>query len=322
MKKKHIAIITPVFNDWNSFHKLVKDIDEALETLPVTVSIIPIDDGSTQSHQKSLFSAEKYRVIRRIEIIHLARNTGHQRAIAIGLSYFENKHKADHIIVMDADGEDRPANLMTLLDRQTITNEIVFAKRGQRKEGGAFRVFNQIYRLLFTILTGKHIQFGNFCAIPGHQLRQVVFLPEIWSHFAAGVLRSGLPQSTVTIDRGKRYQGSSKMNFASLVMHGLSAFSVYTDILSVRMMLLTLIVILATFVAAGILVYVKYLTPLAIPGWATTVGFGLLVILFQSFLMLLSIAFNVLNSRPMQMYIPAKHFQDFILNIEVCYERR
>lgn len=322
MKKKHIAIITPVFNDWNSFHKLVKEIDDALAVLPVDVSIIPIDDGSTQSYQESLFSGEKYRVIRRIEIIHLARNTGHQRAIAIGLSYFESKYKADHIIVMDADGEDRPADLITLIEKQTTTNEIVFAKRGQRKEGNIFQVFNHIYRLLFIILTGKQIPFGNFCIIPGPQLRQVVFLPEIWSHFAAGVLRSGLPQSTVTIDRGKRYQGKSRMSFPSLVMHGLSAFSVYTDILSVRMMLLTLMVILATLVGAGILLYVKYFTPLAIPGWATTVGFGLLLILFQSFLLLLSIAFNVLNSRPMQMYIPAKYFQDFILNIEICYERR
>jgi len=320
MKKKRVAIITPVFNDWGSFYKLVEEIDKSLAVLPVEVTIIPIDDGSTQPYQSGLFSGQKYRVIRRIEIIHLARNTGHQRAIAIGLSYFENKHEADHIIVMDADGEDRPADLKVLLDKQTTTNEIIFAKRGRRQEGGIFQVFNQTYRLLFIFLTGKQIPFGNFCIIPGKLLRQVVYLPEIWSHFAAGVLRSGLPQSVVTINRGERYQGKSKMNFSGLVMHGLSAFSVYTDILSVRMILLTLVVILATLIGAGILLYVKYFTALAIPGWATTVGFGLLVILFQSFLLLLSIAFNVLNSRPMQMYIPAKYYRDFILNIEVCYD--
>jgi len=318
MKKKRVAIITPVFNDWISFYKLVEEIDKALAGLSIEVTIIPVDDGSTQLYEEGLFLGEKYHVIRRIEIIHLARNTGHQRAIAIGLSYLESKHKADHIIVMDADGEDRPTDIKALLDRQT-TNEIIFAKRGRRKEGSIFQVFNQIYRLLFMILTGKQIPFGNFCIIPGNLLRQVVYLPEIWSHFAAGVLRSGLPQSVLTFNRGERYQGRSKMNFSGLVMHGLSAFSVYTDILSVRMMLLTLIVILATLIGAGSLVYVKYFTPLAIPGWATTVGFGLLVILFQSFLLLLSIAFNVLNSRPMQMYIPAKYYQDFILNVEVCY---
>ncbi len=321
MKKKHLAIVTPVFNDWDSFYRLVGEIDESLRGLSIEVNIVAIDDASTQPSQGGQFAKEKYAVIRHIEIIHLARNTGHQRAIAIGLSYFENKYKADHIIVMDSDGEDRPADLTTLLEEQAKTSGIVFAKRGQRKEGSLFQVFNQLYRLLFLILTGKQIPFGNFCVIPGHQLRQVVLLPEIWGHFAAGVLRSGLLQNAVTINRGKRYQGRSKMNFSGLVMHGLSAFSVYTDILSVRMMLLTLMIILATLIGAGILVYIKYFTPLAIPGWATTVGFGLLVILFQSFMLLLSIAFNVLNSRPMQMFIPAKHFQDFILNIEVCYER-
>jgi len=322
MKKKHIAIITPVFNDWTSFRQLVNEIDEVLAGTALEATVIAIDDSSTQSYEQSLFVTEKFRVIRRVEIIHLARNSGHQRAIAIGLSYFERGHKADHIIVMDADGEDRPSDLKTLLDQQIKTNEIVFAKRGQRKEGGAFQLFNRIYRLLFVILTGRQIPFGNFCAIPGHQLRQVVFLPEIWSHFAAGILRSGLPQSVITIDRGERYQGKSKMNFVALVMHGLSAFAVYTDILSVRMMLLTLIVIAATVVGAGVLVYIRYFTPLAIPGWATTVGFGLFMIMLQSFILLLSIAFNVLNSRTMPTYIPAKHYEDFILNVEVCYERR
>ena len=322
MKKKQVAIITPVYNDWISFHKLVSEIDDSLAHLQVAVTVIPIDDGSTQAYQLDLFADEKYQVIRRIEILHLARNTGHQRAIAIGLSYFESQYKADHIIVMDADGEDRPADLVTLIEKQTATNEIVFAKRGHRKEGNTFQFFYQIYRLLFIILTGKKIPFGNFCAIPGDYLRQVVFLPEIWSHFAAGILRSGLPKTTVVIDRGQRYHGKSKMNFVSLVMHGLSAVSVYTDILSVRMMLLTLIVIVATLIGTGILFYIKYFTALAIPGWSTTVGFGLLVVLLQSFMLLLSIAFNVLNSRTMQMYIPAKQYKDFILNTEVCYERR
>src|SRR5215204_2263325 len=127
MKKKQLAIITPVFNDWDSFYRLVDEIDESLQGLSIAVNIIAIDDASTQSSQSELFSKKKFNVIRHIEIIHLARNTGHQRAIAIGLSYFENKYKADHIIVMDSDGEDRPADLTKLLDAQTKTSGIIFA---------------------------------------------------------------------------------------------------------------------------------------------------------------------------------------------------
>ncbi|MDO8971943.1 MAG: hypothetical protein Q7U74_14710, partial [Saprospiraceae bacterium] len=75
-------------------------------------------------------------------------------------------------------------------------------------------------------------------------------------------------------------------------------------------------------IGAAILVYIRYFTELAIPGWATTVGFGLLMILFQSFLLMLSITFNVLNSRSAQTYIPIKHFEDFLLRIGVVYERQ
>lgn len=320
MKNSGIAIVTPVFNDWTSFQKLVQDIDVHLSGTTSAVFIIAVDDGSTEPFP-GFDPASTFKTINQIEIIHLARNTGHQRAIVIGLSYVEKHHHADRIIVMDADGEDRPADLPILLAEQEKTNAIVFAKRGRRRESLLFQFFYGLYRVLFYLLAGPRLFFGNFCVIPGSSLRKIVFLPEIWGHFAAGVLRSGLQQRTITIDRGERYHGKSKMNFVRLIMHGISAFSVYTDILSVRMMLLMLTSMLAVMVCAVFLVYIRYFTELAIPGWATTVGFGLLIILSQSFLLLLSIAFNVLNTRSMQPYIPIKHFEDFLLKVGVVYER-
>jgi glycosyltransferase involved in cell wall biosynthesis len=322
MNKKTVAIITPVYNDWASFHKLAQAIDDALASTLCDVTLVAIDDCSTQAFDPALFAAETFRVIRHIEVVHLVRNSGHQRAIAIGLSYFEKNCQADHIVVMDADGEDRPADLPALIAQTTLTNEIVFAKRGQRKESLIFQLFSRLYRSLFIILIGRPIPLGNFCVIPSYELRRVVFLPEIWRHFPAGILHSGLPHSAITIDRGKRYFGKSKMNFVGLIIHGLSAFSVYTDVLSVRMMLLTLFVIVAAAVGSGVLLYLRYFTPLVTPSWAIMIGFGLLVLMLQSFLLLLSMAFSAINSRAMQIYIPAKHYQDFVLNVEVCYEQK
>jgi glycosyltransferase involved in cell wall biosynthesis len=300
----------------------VREIDHALASTPNDGTVVAIDDCSTQTHDKDLFAKETFQVIRCIEIVHLVRNSGHQRAIAIGLSYFDKNHDADHVAMMDADGEDRPSDLPALLERQVITREIVFAKRGQRKESLVFRFFSRLYRSLFMILIGRQIPLGNFCAIPGHELKRIVFLPEIWRHFPAGILHLGLPHSAITMDRGKRYYGKSKMNFVRLIIHGLSAFSVYTDVLSVRMMLLTLFVIVAAAVGSGVLLYLRYFTSLLPPSWTILIGFGLLVLMLQSFLLLLSMAFSAINSRATQIYIPAKHHQDFILNIEVSYERK
>lgn len=319
MNKTNIAIVTPVFNDWDSFQQLIRDIDAHLVNVASEIMIFAVDDGSTETFAGIQPPPEKFAVVKHIEILHLARNTGHQRAIAIGLAYLEKNFHADQVIVMDADGEDSPSDLPSLIAEQLKTEKIVFARRGKRKESSLFRFYYAIYRFLFYILTGKQITFGNFCVIPGSLLRQVVFLPEIWGHFASGILRSGLPQHTILIDRKSRYHGKTKMNFVSLVMHGLSAFSVYTDIMSVRLILFTLLVILATIAGAMVLLYIRFFTALAIPGWATTVGFGLVMILLQALLLLLSLAFNVLNSRGTQTYIPAKHFEDFLLKAKVVY---
>jgi glycosyltransferase involved in cell wall biosynthesis len=318
MKKIEIAIVTPVYNDWKSLRQLVADIDFNLAGRSASVMILVVDDGSTE-----IFDGvwEEFSVIKRIEIVRLTRNSGHQRAIAIGLAYLEKNFEVEHVVIMDADGEDNPSEIPNLIKRQREERTILFAKRGRRRESLSFRFFYAIYRVMFRLLAGRELAFGNFCVIPGSYLRQVVFLPEIWGHFASGILRSGLPQTTIRVDRNARYHGKTKMNFLHLVMHGLNAFSVYTDIISVRLILFTISIMLATMLGAAVLIYIRYFTLLAIPGWATTVGFGLVVVLLQALLMLILLAFNVLISRGMQPFIPARHFEDYLLKTEVVYER-
>jgi heme/copper-type cytochrome/quinol oxidase subunit 2 len=65
-----------------------------------------------------------------------------------------------------------------------------------------------------------------------------------------------------------------------------------------------------------VLLYVKYLTPLAIPGWATNVAIGIVVITFQAILLLALLAFLALNYRSTKLFIPAKDYQDYLLGLE------
>jgi hypothetical protein len=106
------------------------------------------------------------------------------------------------------------------------------------------------------------------------------------------------------------------MNLVSLIMHGLAALSVYLDVLTVRLILLTSATILLGVLGFGILLYIRYLTPLAIPGWATTVALGLSLIILQSFLILGFLSFVFLNSRTQSPPIPARGYTDCIFSIE------
>ncbi len=316
-----IYIVTPVFNDWSSFKNLIENIDQSLGRSGFSVSIIAVDDGSFEQIAIKKTTPSAYICIERIEILHLSKNMGHQRAIAIGLSYVKSLDSSDITIVMDADGEDRPEDLSALIAEQRGSQKIVFARRGKRQEGKIFLLFYHIYKILFWFLTGKRIAFGNYCSIPKCLLGRVTLLPELWNHFAVGIMRSGLPQTTLLLPRGNRYHGKTKMNFVSLVMHGLSAISIYADILAIRMILFTVGTILATCIGGLILLYIKYLTALAIPGWATNVAIGLCMIFFQSFILLMLSAIIVLNSRSGYFAVPIKIYEDFLLEVDIFYVR-
>jgi hypothetical protein len=83
------------------------------------------------------------------------------------------------------------------------------------------------YKIAHRILTGVNIRVGNFSILPSSYLTTLVVMSELWNHYATSVFRSGLPVTTIPIPRGYRDAGRSRMNFVSLVVHGLSAISVF-----------------------------------------------------------------------------------------------
>ncbi|MHC1706161.1 MAG: glycosyltransferase [Bacteroidales bacterium] len=306
-------IVIPVYNDWESLKLLMAKLKNFIEIQPNTnYSFLFIDDCST-----ILFNAAdfiEYKVVH----LRLRRNLGHQRAIASGLSYLNSLTVAkDAIIVMDADGEDDPDAARLLLEASKLNpGKIIFSSRSKRQEPLMFRAGYHCYKSMFRILTGKKISFGNFSLIPGAMLNSIVNISEIWNHYSGGILKAGLPYHTIPVPRGKRYTGNSSMNLVSLILHGLRAMAVYIDRIAARLLLF--FVFIAIILGAGILIvlYFKYFTSLAIPGWATTALSGLLILLFQSLLMSLFIVFIVLNQNTQRQIIPAIDFKDYIEEVD------
>ena len=316
-EQDNLIIVIPVYDDWSSLAILIREIERVASGRDLHPQLVIIDDGSSESCDIIRQEVSRLKWVKQIDIIHLARNLGHQKAIALGLAYVNNKVKFNQAIVMDCDGEDRPDNIPQLLDEHSRSpNTIIFAQRTRRSEGPIFKFFYVIYKLGFHILTGTGISFGNFALIPAHLLERIVYLPEIWNHFAAGVMRAKLAWKAVPIARGRRYAGQSKMNFVSLIIHGLSAISVFTEILTVRLILLSIAVILFGILGFIALVYIKYFTALAIPGWATSVAIGLVVIMFQALVFLVLLSFVVLNYRTAKSFIPVKDYEDYIFGVE------
>ncbi len=308
-----MVVLIPVYNDWESLSLLLGELASAVDgAVAESVTPVVVDDGSTVPATE----AQRARLAK-ARVVRLTRNVGHQKAIAVGLSYVADRLPCDAVVVMDADGEDRPGDIRRLADAlRASPGRIVFARRTRRHEGPAFQLFYALYRMAFYLLTGKAIGFGNFCVVPADALRRVVSLSEIWNHFSGGVIRSNTPYATVPIERGRRIAGASRMNFTALVMHGLSAISVHVDTVSVRLLVVSTLFILIGGIGALAVIGVRLFTNLAIPGWASTVVIGFSIIFMQAFLVSLFLAFIVLSYRTQRLFIPAAHYRDYVASVD------
>ena len=307
-----LCVVVPVFNDWASFRVLLEHLDAVAATLPLRIFVSAIDDGSTEPFDPTLIPALPS--LAGVEVVHLALNVGHQRAIAIGLCQAVEDYDLDAILVMDGDGEDQPEAIPTLLQTAAGMPEFcIVVQRRKRTEKLTFRTGYLVYKALFKLVTGREINFGNFSMTSRAYARRLVMISDLWNNLAAAVLRSKFPVTRVPMDRGHRYAGSSKMNFVSLVIHGLSGISVYAETIFVRLLLFTLAMGTLTFVSIVFVVILRLFFPAhATPGWATTVSFSMIIILMQVFFTVITAILMLLNSRVQRLIIPITEFRIYI----------
>ena len=110
-----VALLIPIFDDWDAADLLCRDLDRALTGLSeAQVRIYLLDDGSSTAPPPQAF-AWPAKGVRSIVSVRLRRNVGHQRAIALGLAYLYDKTGSDAVLVMDGDGEDKPTDAVNLI---------------------------------------------------------------------------------------------------------------------------------------------------------------------------------------------------------------
>lgn len=306
-------VVMPVFNDWVACGRLLENLDRVLGEHGLRASVLLIDDGSTTAPTGLLMDAS-LPAIDRVDLLVLRRNLGHQRAISVGLAYLAEHAPDATVVLMDSDGEDDPADIPRLLQkyREDGGEKIVFAERTRRSEGLVFRTLYMLYKVVHRLLTGRGVRVGNFSVIPASRLRSLVVVPELWNHYAAAVFVSRLPFTTLPTHRGKRLAGESKMNFVGLVMHGLSAISVFSDVVGTRVLLATLVSVGLALLGIMAVVAIRIFTQLAIPGWATYTTGLLLVMLLQTIMFAFVFTFTILAARKAATILPAREYEVFI----------
>ena len=315
-----IVILIPIYNDWESLSLLLPRLDSALAARGFQADVLVVDDGSPTEPAANLVNGP-FSALGRIDALRLRRNLGHQRAIAVGLAYVEDCLQSRAVVVMDGDGEDDPADVPRLLEHleQSGGGRIVFAERTRRSESLVFRTFYALYRLLHHVLTGQRVRVGNFSAIPRRRLSSLVVVTELWNHYSAAVIRSRQPHCSIPTNRSGRLCGRSTMNFVSLVTHGLSAISVYSDVVGVRLLVVSVLMAILAMGGIAASVIVRLSTEWAIPGWATSTTGLLMILLGQAVMAAFIFSFVILGARHGSTFLPRRDYSFFVGSVSTLH---
>ncbi len=227
-----IKILVPVYNDWKSAFKLLENIDSEIANLEDEISVVIVDDASTEPRPEMNFNLKK---IKSIKVINMKENRGHARCNAAGLKYINEKEDFDYIIPMDGDGEDRPEEIKLLIEKSKDYPDIVItANRVKRSEGPIFKLGYLIHKYLTYIFTGKSIKFGNYTCLPKSVVVKMVEEPATWSSFSGSLTKVTKERKSVPSIRGPRYFGPSKMSFINLLKHSISIIAVFRITVFIR----------------------------------------------------------------------------------------
>jgi len=280
-----LVVVTPVFEDTEACVRLFRELAAIADC---RAYVVAVDDGSVHRPlDVGVIAAAGIDGA----VIRLRRNVGHQGAIAVGLNHVvAHIGNAGRVVVMDSDGEDLPQSIGKLLQPlESPVVDVVVARRMRRVESFRFRLFYLVYKLLFSILTGRKINFGNFMALKPAAAKRIVAMRELGTHVAGCVLLSRLRIAFCPIDRGPRYAGSSSMSFVNLVLHGFKALMVFAEDVLVRVGLACALVAAFSLVGAAAAIVLK-LSGYATPGWLSiTLGILLLVFLQMGTLTLVTL---------------------------------
>ncbi len=221
----NFIILTPTFNDWKSLSKLLFEIEKNIAGLKGNFRTLVINDASTLKPKLNLKNVKH---LRKIKIITLKKNLGSQKSICLGLKYLKKKKTKAIITIIDSDGEDDPKKIKTLINlAKKNPNSIITANRLKRTENIFFKFLYKLHLLITFLLTGRYIDFGNYCSFNSSNLKKLLSNANLWLACSAGIKKNCGSLKSYYMSRRKRYFDSSKAKFSFLFEHSLNIISVF-----------------------------------------------------------------------------------------------
>ena len=307
-----ISIVLPVYNESDGLTLLYDALVSSIDACDAAFEMVFVNDGSTDSSRELLDNLAASDP--RVKALHFSRNFGHQSAVHAGLIHAQG----DAVVLMDSDLQDDPNALAKFIEQWRQGYDVVYATRTQRKEKSWKRLlFFSFYRVLNLVSqTRMPMDAGNFGLIDRAVARQIVNMCERDRYFPGLRQWVGFRQTGVPVERGKRYDDQPRVSTLQLFQLAKTAIFSFSRVPLSVFYALALVSIAVCFLCTGFTLYHKWVTGLAVPGWAS------MTIVASLFGALNSLGIAVLGEYVIRIYDQVRARPPFIIANKVNFADR
>lgn len=262
-----LSVVAPVFLSAELVSQFVGKTSQAVQRVTTEYEIILVDDGSPDDAWHQILKS--CAADRRVRGVRLTRNFGQQNAITAGLVHAQGRR----VVVMDADLQDDPEDIPTLVARADEGFEVVLTRKKTRSysalRNSVTLTYYRIFNLLADIPAGDgHI--GGYSLISRRVVDAYLKLPDYQRDYLLLIRWMGFPASVVEVEHAHRPLGRSAYTPLRLARYALQALTSHSTML-LRLAVAIGFGYVAVALAGIVYLVVGYFTQDYRPGWASTV---------------------------------------------------
>jgi glycosyltransferase involved in cell wall biosynthesis len=205
-----LSVIMPAFNEAPNLAEVVPRTAAVLAEIPDGFEILVVDDGSTDGTADVMTELGKHHP--ELRLLRLRRNYGKSTALQAGF----DRARGEIVVLMDADGQDRPEEILKLLKGLEDGLELATGRRVRRNDRVIKRHTSRVYNRVTAAVTGIEGEDFNsgLKAMKREVMNPLVLYGELHRYIPVLAQWNGFKVGEIDVDHAPRLHGSSKFGRA------------------------------------------------------------------------------------------------------------
>lgn len=217
-----LSVIIPVYNEQESLPILYEKLVGVLDEIGKSWEIVFVDDGSTDGSAETL--AQLQQQDNRITIVTQRRNFGKSLGLGAGFQV----SRGEIVVTMDADLQDEPTEIPTLLAKLNEGYDVVTGWKKTRQDPLSKRIPSRIANRTTAVMTGLNLNDMNsgFKVYRRDCIERITLYGDLHRYIPVLANYAGFKVTEVPVVHHKRQFGKSKYGAGRLIRGGLDLLTV------------------------------------------------------------------------------------------------